>query len=92
MRQFGVDADATLMHDFGHAVLFADADVAKVLGLASVEEVTTPKRRRSEIRYSDKQGLERFRTFAEKLHEKRGFDAKMQDLIGDVELDDRLRQ
>ena len=73
-------------------MLFADVDVAKVLGLASVEEVTTSKRRRSEIRYSDKQGLERFRTFAEKLHEKRGLGAKMQDLVGDVELDDRLRQ
>ena len=92
VRRLGVDADATLMHGFDHAVLFADVDVAKVLGLTSVEEVTTPKRLRSEIRYSDKQGLERFRTFAEKLHEKRGFDAKMQDLIGHVELDDRLRQ
>ena len=66
MRRFGVDADATLMHDFDHAVLFADVDVGKVLGLTPVEEVTTPKRRRSEIRYSDKQGLECFRTFEEK--------------------------
>ena len=46
----------------------------KVLGLMSVEEVTTPKRRRSEIRHSEKQGLERFRTFAEQLHEKREFE------------------
>ena len=75
-----------------HAVLFADVDVVKVLGLTPTEEVTIPKRRRSEIRYSDKQGLERFRTFAEQLYEKRGFEAKMQDLIGDVELDERLRQ
>ena len=72
MRRFGIDADDMLMHDFDHAVLFADVDVAKVLGLTSVEEVTTPKRRRSEVRYSDKQGLERFRTFAEQLYEKRG--------------------
>ena len=77
VRRFGVDADDTLMHDFDHAVLFADVDVVRVLGLASVEEVTMPKRRRSEIRYSDKQGLERFRTFAEQLYEKRGFEAKM---------------
>ena len=49
-----------LMHDFDRAVLFADVDVGKVLGLTAVEEVTTPKRRRSEIRYSDKQGLGRF--------------------------------
>ena len=62
-----------------------------VLGLTMAEEVTTPKRRRSEVRYSDKQGLERFRTFAEKLYEKRGFEMKTQALIGDVELDDRLR-
>ena len=92
MRRFGVDADATLMHDFDHAVLFADVDVGKGLGLISVEEVTTPKRRRSEIRYSNKQGPGRSRAFAEQLYEKRGFEAKMQDLIGDVELDDRLRQ
>ena len=92
VRRFGVDTDATLIHDFDHAVLFADVGVGNVLGLTSVEEVTTTKRRRSEIRYSDKQGLERFRTFAEQLYEKRGFEAKMQDLIGDVELDDRLRQ
>ena len=92
VRRFGVDADATLMHDFDHAVLFADVDVVRVLGLTSEEEVVVPKRRRSEIRYSDKQGLERFRTFAEQLYEKRGFEAKMQDLIGDVELDERLRQ
>ena len=92
MRRFGVDADATLMHDFDHAVLFADVGVRKVLGLASVEEVTTPKRRSSEVRYSDKQGLERFRTFAEQLYENRGFEGEMQDLIGDVELNDRLRQ
>ena len=62
-------------------------DVRKVLRLTSVEEVTTPKRRRSEIRYSDKQGLERFRAFAEQLYEKRGFEAKIQDLIGGVELE-----
>ena len=92
MRRFGIDADDTLMHDFDHAVLFADVDVVKVLGLTSAEEVATPKRRRSEMRYNDKQGLERFRTFAEQLYDKRGFEAKMQDLIGDVELDDRLRQ
>ena len=55
VQRFGVDADDTLMHDFDHAVLFADVDVARVLGLTSVEEVTTPKRHRSEIRYSDKQ-------------------------------------
>ena len=29
VRRFGVDADATLMHYFDHAVLFADVDVAK---------------------------------------------------------------
>ena len=46
------------------------------------EEVTTPKRRRSEVRYSDKQGLERFRTFAEKLYEKRGFEIKCKHLSG----------
>ena len=79
MRRFGIDSDATLIHDFDHAVLFADVDVEKVLGLTPVKEVTTPKRRRSEIRYSDKQGLERFRAFAEQLYEKRGFDAKMQE-------------
>ena len=92
VRRFGIDADDTLMHDFDHAVLFADVDVVKVLRLTPVEEVTTPKRRRSEIRYSDKQRLERFQTFAEQLYEKRGFEAKMQDLIGDVKLDGRLRQ
>ena len=81
------------MHGFDHVVLFADVDVGKVLGLTSVEEVTAaPKRRRSEIRYSDKQGLEHFRAFAEHLYEKRGFDAKVQDPIGDVKLDDCVRQ
>ena len=61
VRRFGIGADDTLMHDFDHAAaLFADVDVVRVLGLASVEEVAMPKRRRSEIRYSDRQGLERF--------------------------------
>ena len=73
-------------------MLIADVDVGKVLGMAPVEEVATPKRRRSEIRYSDKQGLERFRAFADQLCEKWGFEAKVQGRIGDVELDDRLRQ
>jgi len=50
VRQFGIDADDTLMHDFDHAVLFARVDVVKVLGLTSAEEVATPKRRRSEVR------------------------------------------
>ena len=46
--------------------------------MTSAEEVVTPEeRRRSEVRYSHKQGLERFRTFAEQLYEKRGFEAKM---------------
>ena len=55
MRRFGVDADSTLIHDFDQAVLFAGVDVVKVFELTPVEEVTTPKRRRSEIRYSDTQ-------------------------------------
>jgi len=84
VRQFGIDADGTLMQDFGHAVLFADVDVVRGIGLTPVEEVAMLKRRRSEIRYSDKQGLERFRTFAEQLYEKRGFEAKMHDLMGDI--------
>ena len=49
VRRFGIDADDTLMHDFDRAVLFADVDMVKVLGMTSVGEVTTPKRRRSEI-------------------------------------------
>jgi len=32
VRRIGVGADATLMHDFDHAVLFTDVDVGKVLG------------------------------------------------------------
>ena len=35
VRRFGVDADATLMHDFDHAVLFADVNVGQVLGPTS---------------------------------------------------------
>ena len=31
-------------------------------------------------------------TFAEQLYEKRGLETKMQDLIGDVELNELLRQ
>ena len=76
MRRFGIDADGTLMHDFDHTVLFADVDVGKVLGLTSATEVMTPKRRKSEIRYSDKKGLGRFRAFAGQLYEKRGCEAK----------------
>ena len=33
-----------------------------------------------------------FRAFAGQLYENRGFEAKTQDLIGDVQLDDCLRQ
>ena len=92
MRRFGIDADDTLMHDFDHAVLFADVDMGKVLGLMSAAVVMPPKRRRSEIRYSAKQGLERFWAFVAQLYETRGFEAKTQDLVGDAKLDDYLRQ
>ena len=33
VRKFGIGSDATLMHDFDHAIVFTDLDVKAILGL-----------------------------------------------------------
>ena len=92
VRKFGIDDDANLMHDFDHAIMFTDLDVAATLGLSSGNKA--PKfenRRKSTIRYSDKKQLERFRPFAENLFKELKLDDYMERLIGSIKLDDNLK-
>ena len=92
LRRFGIDDDANLLLDFDHAIMFTDLDVAAALGLSPRRK--QPKfdgRRKSAIRYSDKQQLERFRPFAEDLFVKLKLDECMEQLIGSIKLDDDLK-
>ena len=91
VRQFGIDADRDLMVDFDHAVLFTDIDMCQVLGLErSSPRPQVPVRRKSTIRYSDKQGVAQFREFADKLYAKRRVHERVNELIGGLALDEEL--
>ena len=48
--------------------------------------------RKSQIKYSDKKRVARFREYADVLYEKRGMDEALDALIGDIVLDDELSQ
>ena len=50
--------------------------------------VTPPPKRKSQIKYSDKNRVRRFREYAGVLFEKRGMDEALDALIGDIVLDD----
>ena len=61
-----------------------------VLVLSDEAAPVTPPKRMSQIKYSDKKRVARFREYAGVLFEKRGVDAALGALIGDIVLDDEL--
>jgi hypothetical protein len=62
--------------------LFADVDVVAVLGLSDEAVPVTPPKRKSQIKYSDKKRVGRFREYADVLFEKRGMDETLNALTG----------
>lgn len=93
VRAFGIHAEPNLCDNRGgrHAALFADVDVVAVLRLSDEAVPVTPPKRTSQIKYSDKKRVGRFREYADVLFEKRGVDEMLNVLIGDIVLDDELQ-
>ena len=70
IKSFGVAAPADLMVDYDHSILFCDLDVTRLLELGARKPAATlPQRHKSQIRYSDKKRVARFRTYAADLYE-----------------------
>ena len=75
------------------SILFCDLDVAQLLELGERKPAATlPQRHKSQIRYSDKKRVARFRTYATDLYEKQSISDKAHDLIGDLTLDGTLTE
>ena len=73
IKAFGVAAPPDLMVDYDHSILFCDLDVVQLLELgARAEPEDLQQRHKSQIRYSDKKRVARFRTYASDLYEKKG--------------------
>ena len=95
VRRFGIHASPDLCEDRGgrHAALFVDVDVVSLMGIDKPQQPSTTKGRfQSAVKYSDKPRLARFRDFAENFFDKRGLNATMESLIGNVVLDEKLQQ
>ena len=93
IKAFGVAAPVDLMVDYDHSVLFCDLDVTQLLELGARKTAEDlPQRHKSQIRYSDKKRVARFRTYAADLYEKQGVANKVHKLIGDLVLDDTLAE
>ena len=93
IKAFGIAAPAELMIDYDHSVLFCDLDVTQLLELGTRKPAPDlPQRHKSQIRYSDKKRVARFRTYAANLYDKQGVAEKIQALIGDLELNDTLTE
>ena len=93
IKAFGVAAPPDLMVDYDHSILFCDLDVTQLLELGTrTMPEDLPQRHKSQIRYSDKKRVARFRTYATDLYEKKGVATKVHDLIGDIVLDDALAE
>ena len=93
IKAFGVAAPADLMIDYDHSILFCDLDVAQLLELGERKPAATlPQRHKSQIRYSDKKRVARFRNYATDLYEKHGVSDKVHGLIGDLTLDGTLTE
>ena len=91
IKAFGVAAPADLMIDYDHSILFCDLDVTQLLELGTRKPASDlAQRHKSQIRYSDKKRVARFRTYATDLYEKQGVAEKVRKLIGDLALDDDL--
>ena len=72
---------------------FCDLDVTQLLELGTRKPAPDlPQRHKSQIRYSDKKRVARFRTYAADLYDKQGVTEKIQELIGDLELNDTLTE
>ena len=90
IKAFGVAAPADLMVDYDHSIPFCDLDVTQLLELgARKPAVDLPQRHKSQIRYSDKKRVARFRTYAADLYDKQGMAGKVRELIGDLALNGR---
>ena len=93
VQAFGVAAPEDLMIDYVHSILFCDLDVKQLLELGERKPAATlPQRHKSQIRYSDKKRVARFRDYATDLYEKHGVSNKVQNLIGDLALDGTLTE
>ena len=93
VKAFGVAAPADLMIDYDHSILFCDLDVKQLLELGERKQAATlPQRHKSQIRYSDKKRVERFRKYATDLYEKEGVSDRVNGLIGDLALDGALTE
>ena len=68
IKAFGVTAPADLMVDYDHSILFCDLDVTQLLELGERKPAATlPQWHKSQIRYSDKKRVARFRKHATDL-------------------------
>ena len=66
------------MVDYDHSILFCDLDVTQLLELgARKPAVDLLQRHKSQIRYSDKKRVARFRTYAADLYDKQGMAGKV---------------
>ena len=95
VRRFGIHAGPDLCEDRGgrYAALFVDVGVVSLLGIAKPQQpVKTKGWFESAVKYSDKPRLARFRGFADNFFNKRGLNATMESLIGNVVLDKELQQ
>ena len=72
VQAFGIAALEDLMIDYDHSILFCDLDVTQPLELGERKPAAAlPQRHKSQIRYSDKKRVARFRGYATDLYEKR---------------------
>ena len=95
IRRFGIDANPDITEDRGgrHSALFVDVDVNAVLGLNMPSSADgSVQQYKPQIKYSDKPRLARFRSFATEFFDKRGLDGAMSALIGDVVLNEQLKE
>jgi hypothetical protein len=96
VRRFGIDDNNPgITEDRGgrHSALFDDVDVNAVLGLGVPSSAGGGvQQHKSQIKYSDKPRLARFRNFATEFFDTRGLDGAVSALIGDVVLNEQLRE
>jgi hypothetical protein len=91
VQAFGVAAPDDFVVDYDHSVLFRNLDVVQLLELGERKPaVLLPQRHKSQIRYSDKKRVTRFRAYATDLYEKHGEARRVHALIGDLALDGAL--
>ena len=90
---FGIAAPGDLMISYEHATLFCDLDVTQLLELGERKPAgLLPQRHKSQIRYSDKKRVARFRVYAADLYEEHGVARQVHALIGDLALDGALAE